>query len=66
MFIVDLNATIKRGFTNLTADYQNLQLEIGVGIDWQCKTCQIVISETLIRSGHGINPYPAKRVRRSF
>ena len=33
MFIVDLNATIRRGFINLTAEYQELRLEIGVGID---------------------------------
>ena len=32
VFIVDLNADIRGGFTNLTADYQKLQLEIGVGI----------------------------------
>ena len=35
MFIVDLNATIRRGFTNLTADYHKLRQEIGVGIDGQ-------------------------------
>ena len=34
MFIVDLNATIRRGFTNLTADYQKVRLEIGVGVDF--------------------------------
>ena len=28
----DLNADIRGGFTNLTADYQKLRLEIGVGI----------------------------------
>ena len=32
VFIVDLNATIRRGFTNITTDYQKLRLEIGVGI----------------------------------
>ena len=32
VFIVDLNADIKGGFTNLTADYQTLRLEIGVRI----------------------------------
>ena len=32
VFIVDLNADIRGGFTNLTADYQKLWLEIGVGI----------------------------------
>ena len=32
VFIVDLKATIRRGFTNITADYQKLRLEIGVGI----------------------------------
>ena len=32
VFIVDLNANIRGGFTNLTADYQKLRLEIGVGI----------------------------------
>ena len=32
VFIVDLNADIRGGFTNLTADYQKLRLEIGVGI----------------------------------
>ena len=38
VFIVDLNADIKGGFTNLTADFQKLQLEIGVEILGQCKT----------------------------
>ena len=38
MFIVDLNANIRGGFTNPTADYPKLQLEIGVVIDGQCKT----------------------------
>ena len=32
VFIVDLNADIKGGFTNLTADYKKSRLEIGVGI----------------------------------
>ena len=32
VFIVDLNADIRGGFTNLTADYQKLRLEIGVRI----------------------------------
>ena len=32
VFIVDLNADIRGGFTNLTADYQKLRLEMGVGI----------------------------------
>ena len=32
VFILDLNADIKGGFTNLTADYQTLRLEIGVRI----------------------------------
>ena len=32
VFIVDLNANKRRGFTNLVADYQKLRLEIGVGI----------------------------------
>ena len=32
VFIVDLNADKRGGFTNLTADYQKLRLEIGVGI----------------------------------
>ena len=32
VFIVDLNADIRGGFTNLTAIYQKLRLEIGVGI----------------------------------
>ena len=56
MFIVDLNANIlvRRGFTNLTAAFKKLRLEIGVGIDGQCKTRQIEISETLISSGRGI------------
>ena len=54
MFIVDINATIRRGFTNTTADYQKLRLEIGVGIDKQCKTLQTEVSKTLISSGHGI------------
>ena len=61
VFIVDLNATIRRGFTNLTANYQKLRLEIGVEIDGQYKTPPIEISESLIEiseslisSGHGI------------
>ena len=33
MFIVDLNATIRRDFTNPMADYQKVRLEIGVGVD---------------------------------
>ena len=37
VFIVDLNADIRGSFTNLTADYQKLRLEIGVGIYGQCK-----------------------------
>ena len=32
VFIVDLNADIRGGFSNLTADYQKLRLEIGVRI----------------------------------
>ena len=32
VFIVGLNANIIGGFTNLTADYQKLRLEIGGGI----------------------------------
>ena len=32
VFIVDFNADIRGGFTNLTADYQKLRLDIGVGI----------------------------------
>ena len=32
VFIVDLNADTRGDFTNLTADYQKLQLEMGVGI----------------------------------
>ena len=32
VFIVDLNADIRGGFTNITADYQKLRLDIGVGI----------------------------------
>ena len=32
VIIVDLNADIRGGFTNLTADYQTLRLEIGEGI----------------------------------
>ena len=32
VFIVDLNADIRGDFTNLTADYQKLRLDIGVGI----------------------------------
>ena len=32
VFIVERNADIRGGFTNLTADYQKLRLEIGVGI----------------------------------
>ena len=32
VFIVDLNADIRGGFTNLTADYLKLRLDIGVGI----------------------------------
>ena len=38
VFMVDLNATFRRGFTNFTADYQTLRMEIGVGVDGQCKT----------------------------
>ena len=38
VFIVDLNTTIRRGFTNLTADDKKLRLEIDVGINGQCKT----------------------------
>ena len=30
MFIIDLNAAIRRGFINLTVDYQKLGLEIVV------------------------------------
>ena len=37
VFIVDLNATIRRGFTNPTADYQKAWLEIDVGVDRQYK-----------------------------
>ena len=44
MFIVDLNADIRRGFTNLTADYQKLRVEIGVGI----RTMQNVTNRNLI------------------
>ena len=44
VFIVDLNANIRGGFTNLTADYQKLLLEMGVGIYGQCKTWQIEVS----------------------
>ena len=54
VFIVDLNATIRRGFTNLTADYQKLLHEIGEGIDGKCITGQIEIPETLISLGHGL------------
>ena len=32
VFIVDLNADIRGGFTNFTADYQTLRLDIGIGI----------------------------------
>ena len=32
LFIVDLNADIRGGFTNFIADYQKLRQEIGVGI----------------------------------
>ena len=38
VFIVDLNADIRGGFTNLTVDYQKLRLDIGVGIKGQSKT----------------------------
>ena len=38
VFIVDLNANIRGGFTNLTVDNQKLRLEMGVGIYGQCKT----------------------------
>ena len=44
VFIVDLNANIRGGFIYLTADYQKLRLEIGVGIYGQCKTWQIEVS----------------------
>ena len=33
MFIVDLNATLRKGFANLTAYHQKLLLEIGARID---------------------------------
>ena len=32
VFITVLNADIRGGFTNLTADYQKLRLDIGIGI----------------------------------
>ena len=32
VFIVDLNADIRGGFTNLTSDNQKLRLDIGLGI----------------------------------
>ena len=32
VFMVDLNAEIRGAFTNLTADYQKLRLDVGVGI----------------------------------
>ena len=32
VFIVDLNADIRGGFTNLTADYKKLRPDIGVAI----------------------------------
>ena len=32
VFIVDFNADIRSGFTNLTAYYKKLRLDIGVGI----------------------------------
>ena len=32
VFIIDLNADIRGGFTNLAADYQKLRLDIGEGI----------------------------------
>ena len=38
MFIVDLDAFITRGFTNLRADYPKLLLELGVRVDELCKT----------------------------
>ena len=38
MFIVDLNATIKRDFANLAAYYQIILLEIGVMVDGHCNT----------------------------
>ena len=37
MFIVDLNATIKRDFANLAADLKKILLEIGVTVDGLCK-----------------------------
>ena len=61
VFIVDLNETIRRGFKNLTADYQQLRLEKDVGIDGQSKTWQIEVSETLISSGHGIKNWIFRR-----
>ena len=50
----NLNATVRRAFTNLTTEYQKLWLEIGVGIDGQYKTWQIEMSVTLISSWHRI------------
>ena len=46
VFIVDLNADIRGDFTNLTADYQNLRLEIGAGIN--IRTMQNVTNKNLI------------------
>ena len=38
VFIVDLNATMRIGFANLTADYhEKLLLEIGTRVDGHCK-----------------------------
>ena len=37
LIIVDLNATIKRDFANLAADYKKNLLEIGVMVDGHCK-----------------------------
>ena len=55
MFIVDLNANKRRGFTNLVAVDHKLRLEIGVGIyAW---TVQIMTNRNLKdpnNSGHGI------------
>ena len=50
VFIVDLNADIAGGFTNLTADYQKLQLDIGVGIYIYVRTMQNVTNRNLIDS----------------
>ena len=45
-FLVELNATVQRDFTNLTADYQKILLEIGVMVDGLCKIYEFKLKES--------------------